>query len=79
MVGDNGNGLLKVTLRMDKVTPTISKIQTFPLKNGENTCKEIQSMIYDNDSTYFSGVVAVMGLLVLTYSTRNMSSCKPTI
>ena len=26
-----GNGLLKVTLRMDKVTPTISKIQTFPL------------------------------------------------
>ena len=30
-----GNGLLKVTLRMDKVTPTISKIQTFPLKNGE--------------------------------------------
>ena len=55
MVGDNGNGLLKVTLRMDKVTPTISKIQTFPLKNGENTCKEIQSMIYDNDSTLFLG------------------------
>lgn len=50
-----GNGLLKVTLRMDKVTPTISKIQTFPLKNGENTCKEIQSMIYDNDSTLFLG------------------------
>lgn len=50
-----GNGLQKLTFRMDKATPTISKIQTFPLKNGENICKEIQSMIYDNDSTLFLG------------------------
>ena len=50
-----GNGLQKVTLHIDKAVPTIGKVQTFPLKNGENICKEIQSMVYDNDSTLFLG------------------------
>ena len=50
-----GNGLQKVTLHIDKAVPTIGKVQTFPLKNGKNICKEIQSMVYDNDSTLFLG------------------------
>lgn len=50
-----GNGLQKVTLRRNKSMPAIVEVETFLLKNGENICKEFQSMIYDHDSTLYLG------------------------
>lgn len=55
MAGDNGHGLLEATLRIEKAAPVISQVRAYPLKNGENKCEEIQSMLYDNDSTLFLG------------------------
>lgn len=65
-----GNGLQKVTIRKDKTTPEIVGIQTFLLKNGENICKEIQSMIYVNDSTLFLGSRGGYGVIRFNLFTK---------
>lgn len=58
-----GEGLLKVSVRKDESSPEISHVSTYSLKNGANHCKEIQSMVYDQDSTLFLGSRGGYGLI----------------
>lgn len=66
-----GLGLQKVTLRPHSPSPVITSIQTFPLKSGENKCKEIQAMVYDNDSTLFLGSRGGYGVISFNIYTRH--------
>lgn len=65
-----GNGLQKVTIRKDKTVPEIVGIETFLLKNGENICKEIQSMIYVSDSILFLGSRGGYGVISFNIFTK---------
>lgn len=58
-----GKGLLKIVLRKDHASLAISQTNTYPLKNKENLCNEIQSMVYDQDSTLFLGSRGGYGLI----------------
>lgn len=65
-----GNGLQKVTIRPHKTMPEIVGIETYLLKNGENICKEIQSMIPVNDSTLFLGSRGGYGVISFNIFTK---------
>lgn len=65
-----GNGLQKITIRKNKALPEIVRIETFWLKNGENICKEIQSMIHVDDSTLFLGSRGGYGVISFNIYTK---------
>lgn len=65
-----GNGLQKITIGKNKALPEIVGIESILLKNGENICKEIQSMIYANDSTLFLGSRGGYGVISFNIYTK---------
>lgn len=66
-----GNGLQKITLRKNTPLPEIAGIQTFSLKCGEKSCKEIQAMVYDNDSTLLLGSRGGYGVISFNIFTQH--------
>lgn len=49
------DGLLKLNVKSNNSSISITSIKNFKLKKGDKICREIQAMVYDNDSTLYLG------------------------